>query len=114
MENDFFKLCVEVMEDIERDSLNKVYTLNEEVNEKALALYEEFCRKYECANIEYNKAYRNICVAAKTYVFEVRDKDKDKLYNADIIGIDSTNDGMLEIECMFKNAFEMVGERVEE
>ena len=113
MDNDFFKLCAEVMDEIEKNSVNKVYMLNERVNEKALRLYEDLCRNCDHASIEYNKAYRRICVNAKTYVFNVYDKDKDALYGADFICIDSTNDGMLRIECVFKNAFEMVGEIVE-
>lgn len=43
----------------------------------------------------------------------MRGQERDNVYYADIVSIDSTNDGMLHVECVFKNAFETVGETVE-
>lgn len=113
MNNEFFKLCAKTMDKIEKDSAGKIYLLNIRVREKAERLYEDFYKKYENAEIEYDTAYRQICVTADTYVWDVRGRERDNLYNADIVSIDSTNDGMLHVECIFKNAFETVGEPVE-
>ncbi len=43
----------------------------------------------------------------------MRGQERDNVYYADIVSIDSTNDGMLHVECVFTNAFETVGETVE-
>ena len=113
MNNEFFKLCAKTMDKIERESAGKIYLLNVGVSEKAARLYEDFYKKYENAEIEYDTAYRQIRVTADTYVWDVRGQERDNVYYADIVSIDSTNDGMLHVECVFKNAFETVGETVE-
>ena len=113
MNNEFFELCAKTMDKIENDSAGKIYLLNDGVKEKAARLYEDFCKKYENAEIKYDTAYRQICVTADTYVWDVRGRERDNVYNADIVSIDSANDGMLNVECVFKNAFMMVGEMVE-
>lgn len=110
MDNNLFKQIKAAMDTIEKGSINKVYLLNHDVNLKAQFLNSLFLSSDVKSRIEYCPAYHQIVVIADTYVLDIRKSElKQALLNADVIGIDSTFDGLLHIECVFNNAFRKAG-----
>lgn len=110
MDNNLFKHIKAAMDTIEKDSINKVYLLNHDINLKAQLLHSAFCSSGTDARIEYHPAYLQIVVIADTYVLDVHTTElKQALLNTDVIGIDSASDGKLHIECVFNNAFRKAG-----
>ena len=110
MDNNFFKDLATTMDTIEKDSINKVYLLKQDVNLKAQLLHSAFRTSGIEARIEFSPAYLQIIVIADTYVLDIHTSElKQALLSADIIGIDSASDGMLHIECVFNNAFRKAG-----
>lgn len=110
MDNNLFKDITTAMDTIEKDSINKVYLLKQDVNLKAQLLHSALCSSGTDARIEYHPAYLQIVVIADTYVLDVHTTElKQALLNTDVIGIDSASDGKLHIECVFNNAFRKAG-----
>ena len=110
MDNNLFKHFKAAMDTIEKDSINKVYLLNHDVNLKAQLLHSALCSSGTDARIEYFPAYHQIVVIADTYVLDIHTNElKQTLLNADVIGIDSASDGKLHIECVFNKAFREAG-----
>lgn len=110
MDNNLFKDLATAMDTIEKNSINKVYLLKQDVNLKAQLLHSAFRSSGTDARIEYFPAYHQIVVIADTYVLDVHTTEfKQALLNADVFCIDSAFDGKLHIECVFNNAFRKAG-----
>jgi len=110
MDNNLFKHIKATMDTIEKDSINKVYLLKQDVNLKAQLLHSAFCSSGTDARTEYFPAYHQIVVIADTYVLDVHSTElKQALLNADVFCIDSASNGKLHIECVFNNAFRKAG-----
>lgn len=110
MDNNLFKDIATAMDTIEKDSINNIYLLMQDVNLKAQFLHSAFCSSGTDARIEYSPAYLQIVVIADAYVLDIHTSElKQALLNADVIDIDSASDGMLHIECVFNNAFRKAG-----
>lgn len=110
MKNEFYNELTKAMHAIEKNSINKIYLLNPDVDDKAQRLFSDFASTGINARIDYHPAYMQIAVVADTYVLDIYTNElKQALHNADGICIDSVSDGMLHIECIFNNAFRMAG-----
>lgn len=110
MDNIFFQELATAMDTIEKDSINKVYLLNHDVNYKAQLLHSALCSAETDSRIEYYPAYLQIVVIADTYVLDIQTNElKQALLNADVLCVDSASDGLLHIECVFNNAFRKAG-----
>lgn len=110
MDNKLFKHIKAAIDTIEKDSINKIYLLKQDVNLKAQLLHSALCSSGTDARIEYFPAYHQIVVIADTYVLDIHTTElKHALLIADVIGIDSASDGKLHIECVFNNAFRKAG-----
>ena len=111
MNNDIFKTLAETMDKIEKESINCIYIVNNEVELKGQNLYYNLVSMGMNTRLIYKPAYKQIVVIAETFVFDIASNNiKNSIMTSDAISIDATLNGLIHMEFVFNNAFRRVGE----